>query len=66
MSDINVDTAIFGDFGCRVVLLDEILANVAELEACVFISGHGGIEVKIFDINGHELGISGGDDAVEE
>ena len=53
-------------FGCEIILLDEILRKVAELEAHVFISGHGSVEVEIFDIDGHGLGIGGGDDAVEE
>ena len=66
VSNFNVDVAIFGDFGWEIILLDKILGKVPELEAHVFISGHESVEVEIFDIDGHELGIGGGNDAVEK
>ena len=66
MSAFNVDVAIFGNFEWEIILLDKILGKVAELEAHAVISGYGSVEVEILYIDGHELGIGGGDGAVEE
>ena len=65
-SGLNVDVAIFGDFGCKAILLDKILRKVTKFDAHVFISGHRSVKVEVFDIDGHEIGAGGGDHAVEE
>ena len=64
--DLDMDVSIFGDFGGNIVLLEKIFGEVAEFETHVFVAGHRGIEVKIFDVNSHELISRGGDDTVEE
>ena len=65
-SGLNVDVAIFGDFGCKAILLDAIVGKVAKFDAQVFTSGHRSVKVEVFDIDGHEIGAGGGDHAVEE
>ena len=47
-------------------MLDEIFGEVPNFEAHVFVAGHSGVEVEIFDVNSPELGSRGGDDTVEE
>ena len=34
-------------------------------DAHVFLLHHRGVQVKVFDVHGHELGFRGGEDAVE-
>ena len=64
--DFDVDVPIFGNFGGKVVLFDKIIRDVAEFEPHIFVAGHWGVEVKIFDVDCHELGTWSGDYAVEK
>ena len=45
---------------------DNGLWEVTEFEAHVFATGHGCVQIEIFDINCHEFRIGRGDDAIEE
>jgi len=65
-SDFNVDVAIFDDFGGEIVLVDKIFWEVTELEAHVLIADHRGVEVKVLDVDSHELGSGGRNNAVEK
>ena len=47
-------------------MLDKIFGEVAKFQAHVFVSGHKGVEVEIFDVDSHELFSRGGDDTVDE
>ena len=64
--DFYVYPAVGGEFFFKVVVGDNVLWEVAEFEAHVFAMGHGCVQIKIFDVDCHELYIGRGGDAVEE
>ena len=65
--DFGVDIPIFGDFGGKVVLFDKIIGEVAGFYYLhIFIAGHWGVEVEIFDVDCHELGTWSGDYDIEK
>ena len=64
--DFYVYPSVGGEFFFKVVVGDNVLWEVAEFEAHVFATGHGCVQIEIFDVDCHELYIGRGDDAVEE
>jgi hypothetical protein len=48
------------------VEVNDVVGNVRQFEPHKFWAFHWCIEIKIFDVDGHELCISGRDDTVEE
>ena len=64
--DLDVDVSIFGEFGGEIVFIDNIFGEIAWFEAHVFVSGHRGVEVEIFDVDNHELGSWGGYKTIEK
>ena len=64
--DLNVDISIFSDFGGEIILIEKSFGEVAEFEAHVFVAGHMGVEVEIFDVHSHEPGYRGVDDTVDD
>ena len=50
----------------ELVVINDVVGNVRKFESHKFETCHWCVEIKIFDVNGHELGISGRDDSVEE
>jgi hypothetical protein len=48
------------------VEFNDVVGNVRKFELHKFWAFHWCVEIKIFDVDGHELGISGRDDTVEE
>ena len=49
----DIDVAILGCLGREIIFFGEFVREIAELEAHIFLSVHGSVEVKILDINGH-------------
>ena len=48
------------------VEFNDVGGYVGQFESHVFWTFHGRVEIKIFDVDGHELGVYCRDDAVEE
>ncbi len=52
---LAVDVAIRGGFVAEIIVLDDVVWNVDDAQAHVFVSGHWGIEIKILDVHCHEF-----------
>lgn len=63
--NINVDGAIVDKWG-KVVLGDDGVGNVLHRNVDALVLTHWSLEAKIFYVNCHELGILGGNHAVEK
>jgi hypothetical protein len=48
------------------VEVNDVVENVRKFESHKFWALHWGVEIKILDVDGHELGIFGRNDTVEE
>ncbi len=59
------DVAICVDLVAESISLDDILGKQFKFHLEVLVAVHGSHEVEVFDVNCHELGIGGGNDAVE-
>ena len=59
------NVAICIDFVSEAIFFDDILGEQIHFHAKVFLPIHGSHEVKILDVDSHELCIGCGDDAVE-
>ena len=47
-------------------MLGKIFGEVADFKAHIFVAGHRGVELEIFDVDSREIGSRGGYDTVEE
>lgn len=65
LSDFDVDIAIV-DKWAEVVLVENRLGDERYRDHHVFIAIHVSVQVEVFDVHGHEHGVWGGQDAVEE
>lgn len=65
LADFDIYVAVV-DERAEVVLVEDGFGDEGNGNHHVLIPVHGGIEVKIFDVHGHELGIGRGEDTVEE
>ena len=54
------------DKGSKVVLVHDGWREEPDGDAHVLVARHGGVEVEVLDVDGHELGVGSGEDAVEE
>ncbi len=59
------NVAICVRFVMESVFIDDVLGEQSQFHSEVFVPVHGSHEVEVLDVDGHELRIGGGDDAVE-
>ena len=64
-SDFHVDLAVVGYEIGEVILVDDLLWDVREFHAHVFISVEWSIEIHVTDVHGHALGTWSGNDTVD-
>jgi hypothetical protein len=64
-ADLDINVAVM-DKGAEVVLVKNRFWNQGDRYHHVFIAIHGIVEIEILDVHGHELGVGGGEDTVEE
>ena len=65
-TDLNVHISIKGDHVGQSILVHDVVGEIAQFEPHVFVALHGGVEVEILDVDGHELCTGGGNDTVQE
>lgn len=61
----DIDVAVV-DKWSKVVLCEDGLGDQGDWDHHVFVAVHVIVEVEVFEIHGHELGLGCGDDAVEQ
>ena len=54
------------DEGLELVLLHDVGRDDFDMDSHVFVTVHGSVQVKVFDVDRHEFGIGIGQDAVKE
>jgi hypothetical protein len=64
-SHFEENVAICIHFVMESVFIDDVLGEQFQFHSKVLVTFHGSHEVEVLDVNGHELCIGGGDDAVE-
>ena len=65
LANLDEDGAVVHEWE-EIVLLDDVVRDSFERDAHVFIPFHGGIEIEIFDIHGHEFCVESRESTVDE
>ena len=65
-ADLNVKKAFGISFCCKVVVVNDVLWDEANVDVGILIPTHGGAEIKVLDVKAHEVGVGGGDNIVKE
>ena len=66
LPDFDIDVSIRGHLFFQTVLLYKVLWEVAEFQSHVFIAGHRGVQIEIFNVNCHKFCTRCGDDTVQQ
>lgn len=64
-ADFDADTTV-ADKGRKLVIVKDIGGDVFNVNPHVFVVLHWGAEVEVFNVDRHEFGVFGGEDAVED
>jgi hypothetical protein len=62
--DLDVYLSVLRQLG-QIVLFDRFLRERCKIDYHIFKSSKGGIQIKIIDVNDHELGVCGGYNTVD-
>jgi hypothetical protein len=64
--DFAVYLSVWGRYGMQFVMLNDVVRYVREFQSHVFIPGHLGFQIEIFDVHPEESCGRSGYDAVDE